>query len=767
MDFNGWTLRRNVGEGTETLYGCTGTPPVTPLQTFDWSWPPTSRTSLPIERPLLGSAWADWVKETGSWSFKVNHGEGIETQINARDALSSFLAARIHEYLEHSSILAVPNRLSESKQEELLRALKAKGCKNVILIWRPIALALCALENEHEALAKCKRVIVVDADGPQCEITLLHLISHEGNLIPERGIPKSEDHNIPIVNRQSILCKMLPTNADLDAANLSAVVEQLEQNYSEVNIPFVAASQWKVSTRNNGESFRSEKLDPLLKSIEKVLKNIMLFSGDAAVIFHGWPFQYIKPPSALDGQLSCIRSSSDAVVKGAEMHLEGRNANRTTYFDTIPGLYLPTKDRKTKQPLMNALVPRQRVQGGSIIKKTFPTRFFFSSEKPEISIYICRGGDEKWRKLSYRLEQPSGQKIQVKISSEIASGQGTTKVFIEEVTTKQSTASKFSIVLDWDIMDEVKPIFDSSPSYWPIPGRIFDKDKVGLSATNAWLKQTTPTINSRVQFYGTQTPFGTVLNKSKQFLIDPSRGLLGSDYRDNDEEILSVIERLTSEIYRQCKGTPKLAKFLNYLYVYAPYQHREDIRSIFREKDAMLVSSWNHAYAPGYQFSSSDDFNLFLDWIEHQSQPAGFPMNPETSYTQKYFWSCFRCLCYFPDTILVGSEKIKQLLLIMISYIESMYFPQNQDEKFLLCLILFSLRIREIEPDFLNPSDALYEQLIALMVIGGDLHGVKFPPVMLQQANNKDNLTDFVLRFLRREPTAADLKALEGLSLGV
>lgn len=769
MDFNGWSLRRMTDEGMQTLYGCTGTPPVSPRQTFDWSWPPSSRKSLPTEVPLLGSAWADWTREKGEWFFKVNHGEGIETQISARDALSSFLAARINEFPGHKTILAVPNRLSESRQEELLKTLLLKNCPKIELIWRPVALALWALKHKQTELENCKRVIVVDADGPECEITLLHLISHKGAIVPERGIYKRSDRGNSVFNCQTILSKMLPGDVALDSVSLSAVVEQLERNRPTVKIPYVSAAQWKISSRRNGESFLNERLNQFINRTEKILKTILLFSGDAAIIYHGWPFQYIEPPKGLDGQLACIRSESDAIVKGAQLHLKGRTNKKITYFDTIPGLYLPTIDKKTSLPRMDALIPRQRVAGGTILQKTFPKRYNFSAEKPEISIFLFRGGDEKWRKMTCRLDGPSAQKVTVKISSEMASGQGTTKVFIEEVSSEKSITSNFSVVIDWNDMKDDEPKFFGSPSYWPTPGRIFDKDKQGLIAAETWLSLDNPALNSLVPFYGVRTQFEKVLNKSKQSPKDPSRGLLGSDYRDSDEKMLSLIEKLASEIYSQCARTPARAKYLNYLYVYAPYEHREYIRSIFRDKNTVQVSSWNHAYAPGYQFSSPDDFDLLLGWIENQSQNqfGGFPGRPETTYTQKYFWSCFRCLCYFPDTVLVGSEKIRTLLHSVLMYIRSINFPQRQDEKFILCLILFSLRIREIEPDFLNPGDVLYEELVSLMSPNRDLYGVSFPPGMLQQAHNNDNLTNFVLRFLRREPTSDDLQALEGLSLSV
>lgn len=774
IDFTGWTLRERRGEKISTFFGCTGTPPAHAGQRYDWSYPLASRTSLPVDGPLLGDAWAHEIKGGDPWFYSPPTEGNKKDRINAREACGAFISSRIFHHSECDSVFAVPNLMSVEKQESFLSSFRSQGVSNIPqLIWRPVAVALWALSAHPDVFVSCQRLIVVDADGPECEVTQLHIQEQDGRLVPVRDTPTQNDFSVYSFAFKSLLQEILPKGA-FNPLSLASVVKIMSDNPADPKVQYFKSGRWCFKKIQGVRPKLQQELEYFIIQIQRALKRLLLFSGDAVIVYHGWPFQYLKSNVKLEGQLAALHSSSEAVVNGAYLHILGQKKKTATYLDTIPGLYLPSEDPKSGLPRVDALIPRQTIPGGTSIQVSLPKLFTLSPLNQEIRVSLIRGGESKWRSFVYKPDTVPEKVTKVRLKAEMASGQGAAKLILEENCKKSRPGPKLKVVMNWEDMKPEEPLFTGSPSYWPMPGRVFDEDPEPRNALKKWLSDPKKNINTTISYHGKNKSFGTeILNKHKLNPKDPSRGLLGSDYIDTDKSLFLEIDTLATSVYNICKQHNNMAKFLNYLYVYAPYPHRSFIRDIFKSKNLVKVRCWNHAYAPGYQFCSPDDFNLLLDWIEAQSEQDGYPNQPEVSYTQKYFWSCFRCLCYYPETIRVGSFRMKRLLEIMISYAQSSDFPQAQDEKFLLCLILFALRIRELEPDFLNPEDSLFERLVDLMVPQEGksftkLDGINFPPGMLAQATVTDGgLTEFVLRFLKRQPDKSDIASLNALSLGV
>ena len=81
--------------------------------------------------------------------------------------------------------------------------------------------------------------------------------------------------------------------------------------------------------------------------------------------------------------------------------------------------------------------------------------------------------------------------------------------------------------------------------------------------------------------------------------------------------------------------------------------------------------------------------------------------------------------------------------------------------KFLLSCILFSLRFRKNNPNFLDLDSELYKKMEDL--VNNKILKTPYPKAMFAAVQQKDSLNDYVYRFLSKEQTDSDLEAIKGL----
>ncbi len=784
IDFTGWTLRNSQNSETRTWYGVTGVPPRAAQDKILWGTNPPQRQTAPVEGPLVGQAWEAWLSAWDYWHYSHKLKDGGEMRHSALDLVAKALAAGVGQKTLGEVVIAVPNSLPAEKQDQLLAELRAKGLNNVRLLWRPVALALYALGPEGGVnLKNTKRLVVVDADGPAVEITRLQL--DEG--IPVRNTwrddesPQIEGCKPDAVFFRSQLREA--ANDSLTPQILAKLVEQMETGGSETTIhQFSGLNFDSISIASISESLR-EDLAFWFEQLAAYLKKEMLFHGDAAVLFHGWPFKYVTPPDEVEGVSVSWSAPPDAVTKGCRMLADGQ----ATYRDTVPGLFIYTEHGDLGLPTFRTLIKRQQVVGGQTVRTAVPVKGFeVKKGSDQLPIVLLQGGDQNWRKSNQLLDEAPEGNVPVKITADMTPGQGRGNVYIQEDGSNSGIFGESGhILLDWAQMNQVSPAIQTSPAYYPVQGRLFDDDGEDRAALEEWLADEQATPKDTVSYRNHEAKFERLLKpwgyrwpwlppKGKPNPGQPTRGLLGSNWQDGDENIDYLIRRLAKRIDGLSLSEDKI-KYLNHLFLYAPTSHLRDIRDKYTRPDPdfrISVGSlpcWSYGYAPGRLFSSADDFKLFTDWLFEHSQEHGYPTYPHANFASKYIWSAFRCLCYFPETIEVGSEVISQLYSIVLNFCTSGDFNQRDDAKHCLCLILFGLRVREIEPDFCQPNndaDSLFMKIDSLLNPSSPLAGVKYPQAMLDQVSIDEvgGLTGFVRRFLRQEATEEDLKALEGLT---
>ena len=764
--------------GTRTVLGTVGVPPRIPRESFIWNNPKAARSSRPRLAVSLADAWAALSNEApGTYQWQYDSGDNgyrSLTDMIGEAAVQVSPAAR-----QHKTVVAIDNHLGEEGQERLLTSFGSTGAGDIELLWRPIALVLAYLEAAPEgSFHSGDRILVIDAESTQPEVTCIELRDHDGRLLPLRSAPVVREGTAYAWGAHSCRRRI----ADSISAETPALVSQLFTGpFSAEFVAFTecrdAIDVWcrvdsiHVQVPLSGPRLQGERDGIVqripLDSIRAELSTQHDMNSMAAVLWHGWPL--CRCSSAQLSERDTVLPS-DAIALGADIYGRRLLAGEPTYLDTLPGLYILSEVKELKTFAYFPLVVAGVQEGGQAWRLPDPlTRFSVTQGVSEFPAVLRRSDETQCRRVITEIPAPS-EDTPVLIRAEMKPAHGRAKVTIEGGEGHEDVfGDKRAVVLNWKNMTQIDDPVVSAPAVYPVTGRLFD-DPEYLGILVALVSDPRASVYSRVQYRGHEVAFWKLMQPwgysppwhgargvPTGWDSEPTRGMFGSEYiaRHGD-----LIQRLVARIESTARTNDRL-KLLNYMFVYAPESYRQELREKFSEQDPDF-DSWNWVIGPGRVFSTRKDFGLFVEFMLRIAD-GGYPSHPDNSYTQHYWWSYFRCLCYHMDTVNISTERVTQVLEMMHSYIGGQRLNATQT-KYCLCAILFSTRLRTRLPSFLQPVDDLCVRLAE--DVSERMSRVRYPPAMLAEVDDPygEGLNGLVSRFLLQTATADDFRALEGLT---
>lgn len=769
-------------------YGVTGIPP-RKSETFVWNRRRTVRWSRPTETFSMAEAWQGFLNKTGA-TFHWQYENGSTGQIQMINMVAEAISQNLPESKATKTVVAIDNYLSENHQENLLNALRSEGMADRELLWRPVALTLAFLEQQGvEQFNEGDLLLIVDVESQRPEVTILELREHRGMLVPLRRLAKSTDrldldYNIYELRRELAL----------EAAGLDEnVAKQLCKGpFANEFIAFTENLPYEdIWFQKDGRYLPVQLNNALLEDVANLAVNSCSMSDIrrtvsdkhdltemAAVLWHGWPVRMNEEMLEWDNEYVM---DANAACRGASLYALKLLENIPTYLDTLPGLEILSEVQRgdMRVPEFCGLIEQGFIEGGGSKVIQEPIRHFsLKKVDTQFKAVLRTIDDRKCKRLVTDL--PSVMRLgetPLLLRAEMRPAHGYALVTIEGAEGHEDVFGKIRrIKLDWSSMKDIEPDLYNRPEVYPVRGRVFD-DPECFAALGEVVNNNGP-MSYRVNFcnhlvafnkvfepWGYNTPWGTTLR-------EPTRGLFGAMHVVNDEinelaEVLAEIIDNESENYRH--------KYFNYMFRYTSESFLDELRIIYRS-DQPNISSWNTAFAPGRVFYQAEDFELFLDFILRVSEGHGWPSYPDESYTKCYWWSFFRCLCYYDDTVNVPRHKVENVLVCLHNYVserseenwsarpgETGRWARSSIEnvkKFCLCAILFSLRLRNVHYDFLEPGSELCSTLDDALNLMGN---VQYPRTMLA-TQQSDCLNDYVRRFLFSEASEADFEALTSLT---
>ena len=727
IDISGDAIRyQGIVEGQdirEVELAVIGVPPRLAKESFVWNRPRAVRSSHPEKVLALGEAWVNFIDQEDS-SFTWSYDAGVIGKALMVDKLSEGLVQNISESTSAKTVIAIDNLLPESRQGYLLSSLAKAGISNVELLWRPVALALSFMSNFANVILKeGNHLLVVDFESRTPEATVLELKKYKGALVPLRRAPLDKDNLGVDYDIYSMRRQIALDIADGD----SVIANQLCAGpFARDFIAFTENQpHGEVWCRKKGQ-FSKVKLEETT-SIESIMRfvNPSLVSDFRRVVFekhdmrrislvlwHGWPFRFVHVEHHQDNEFVL---SEDAVSQGASLYASRPVDGLPTYLDTLPGLYIMSKVQGLQTHAFFHLVKPKVIPGGQSWERWKPlTRFALQKGIENFTTVLRRSDERKFRKLVTALPVKPNKNSPVLIHAKMQPAHGHAQVTIEGADGYQDIFGEVRRVkLDWKSMTEIEDPLVYAPEVYPVRGRLFEDDnseylnilKAFLN-DNGGLYDPIQYCGQRIGFWKLMEPWGQRPpwpqngRQAPGWEKQPTRGMFGSLRLSIDGNLTqSLSERINATVRTQDR-----VKFLNYMFIYAPRSHKQALRDKFAQDSPDFIEatgaggrmpSFNWVIGPGRVFSTRDDFELFLDFIIAHSD-GGYPAYPNPSFTQHYWWSFFRCLCYHEDTVNVPPDKIATVLKMIHVFVNDTTWT-NRDRnvaKYCLCCILFSLRVR-------------------------------------------------------------------------
>lgn len=785
------SILRVVGENREkTLFGAQGVPPCRNHEShFIWSDKRVCRQTEQVKSVQFEQAWAEVMKpddSTFSWSLS-----GQEM----RKSWDLVVAEALHQLIPHSKgkiAIAVDNSLNEKKQDALLSLCSRAHLLSIDLLWRPVAIALDFLsKNQQGRLAQGGKVLVVDAESMTPEITLLELRSRSRTLIPLRA-PFREEQDPVVSDWRSFdaskdLARLLSNNdSNVEEGLANGIFSADFQRYRDgEDVPHT----WVKDGPRYRAHYFSRSLDELCAGmVDALVAEAKQRAAEAEadiILWHGWPFRFRADLNAANS----ILMPANSVARGAKIYAECVENNKPTYLENIPLTEIISKDRHTGHVEFFPIVEEGEYEGGRARSIAPINQFSIQQGLQSLPIILRRSDWEMARKVEFDNLPVFEEEVPVTITGELKPGQGRLKLWIEP---REGPSELFGeqrrIEINWEGMIEIEDPSrrkNKAPQVYPITGRVFDQDDAdirqalremvrvgGRLTTEVMYNNRNVRFNKVFDPWGYNDPFGKRLN-------EPTRGMFGPAHIE-DEEVIRLAEDLAKNI-ENYHGTNqgKRHEYLNKMFVYTSSEFMHELRGIY-SKEKPAIDSWNTAFAPGRVFSTSEDMTIFLNFIVSSCNDSGWPDWPDISYTTKYFWSVFRCLCYYEETADIDcglAEKVCHRVCNYIAHRNNNNWHAVQGEaggrwtasnvknsqKFCLCALLYMTRIRNACPRFLEypcKNGSLTQEVIDAIE---QMPAVPFPKTMNFGGGDGDNLSRFTLRFIKNEATEDDFDGLEGL----
>ena len=752
--------------------GIIGIPP-RKNESIIWDEPNALRDSRQGKYISLTNAWSEFMKKTdtddnkddGSTKFDYLNYDGNTESKPSADVIAEAVKGNIPSSAE-KVVFTIDNNLNEFKQDTLLKFLKYQ-VPGVELLWRPVAIALDFLNTKgRENLDDRVQLLIVDTDSYVPELTVLNLEYFKDCLVPVRTLPEQ--------NQKSF--------GDYSSFELKRTfVEKISKNSDEaeqlVNGPFSVDifnflegnKKSDIFLRSGLSHYKFDLKDEWIEEIKVHNVNDFNFQKVREIV-HGTS-EYQESNYVLWNGFSSriqerkifnekeIRLDNLAVAKGASNYASRLKDNLPTYLDTLSGLdILTTVKGKGEEPL--PIIKKGRVEGGKTKYIENPIKGISLKKNTKVFKSILRNSTENTYKMLETNIPEHDYEVPIVIKGQMRPANGNALVTIEGDSGYEGIFGERSqIELNWKSMKPYVFTQYSGPSFYPVKGRITDNKNI-LDIVQGYIDR------------GFLDKGYIDIHKPQG---DPTRPLFGAE-DEQDPEIDNLAREISNLIYKDY-GDNQRHQYLNYMFKYAPETFIQELRDLY-SKTNPTITNWNTVYAVGRTFYRSDDFELFVDFFLKKSEGLGYPAYNDTTFTKCYYWSFFRALCYYEHTVNIPVEKVEKVLLTLCKVVEDRGSDDWQPrqkwaeygkwarnnvinfKKFLLSCILFSLRFRKIDPNFLNLDSELYKKMEDL--VNNKISKTPYPRAMFATFQ-KDSLNDYVYRFLSKKQTEDDKNAIQSL----
>ena len=690
----------------------------------------------------------------------------------------------------------IADHATPGERDRVLRGLGA----DAKLLWRSVAAALYWLKtNRTRGEDLCgKKLVVLDLDGERPEVTPFDLEVYEGGQVDEEG-----ERIVPVRKRPERKRILRETNFDRNC--YLGVLKDLNEAEQLMEGQFAANVQQAIERGDNGYeawiredgAWRKEQVEFAAEGSGDVILELFkprnLFAGldgeGVIVLCVGWyARRYARQfEEEIKKRLGCGEVyvlGAEAICAGAAEFGRRLTLVLPTYYDELPRYQWWNGKKAEWKELFKKY---SRIEPGR--KCRFPAEgeepcvLSIAGFNDNVSMYIQvateDGKYEEDEEFAYRLKinfaEFIREEVKVRLTAEIDPTAGSAKFTLTAEKDlffdgkRRTRSATLSYSKDPDLKNAEVKVVKEHEGYLeaqPVLGRIYDSPENLEMVELQVKKERTPDDESRyselseayLRRYGESRK--TILARVGYHANprEPTRGMFGTK-RISDSRIDSASENYAMSLFpnvdykHPTQVVCDVFTKYNYCYAWAPPEYKEMIRNALKTNN-LWINAYSFYYAPGYVLASADDFKLVMNYFLVNSFGS-------IGIYAKIFWSIFRMLCWHDDLcISAETVDVKKFFERCLEVCE-MQLPGNARDvadfkTYLLLAMLYLLRIRESGDDLDNGTQTLVESLIQ-----NHLRGVRFPKTMINNLNGTqqkagDTLSEYVLRFVRKEDTLKD-----------
>jgi hypothetical protein len=479
--------------------------------------------------------------------------------------------------------------------------------------------------------------------------------------------------------------------------------------------------------------------------------------------------QIIKEQAGIS---SVFSSCYHAIADGAALYGQREQLNLPTYFDTLPEYKVYAIKRQLGERAIAkfyTLVEGKEIRGGETWTRPEPVDWFsVKAMSQNFKITIQRQGYDKYKEVPASLPEKPRVDEPVLIYPEMRAASGFAKLRIKPKNNPELFGSAGELVMEWDKADDIDSVEELPKDNFSYPF---------IEPTKGQLTQSL-TAQSDMRTFLDQHTQGSILTtdeiitledllvpKWNQEQLEQIPGAFGNLVVEMDDDIQRLTKSLALELMVALEassrsgsaGSPysKTCRLLGFMYAYTPLEFLDYLGGFF---NAGRKPTMNEIISVGRTFHTPESFTSYLNMC---AKTLHIPV----TNNGWYWWAFFRCFYYYPDIVKVDEDLVLKFYVNMLNFLNDNKYEKatgrapaslGSQIKFCLCGVLYGLRVREINPEFLSDESVI--QIGLIKVLKEMQTQIRIPPMAGQVVDEIDlNFNSLVIRFLKHEATEDDV----------
>lgn len=703
-------------------------------------------------------------------------------------------------------VFIIPESLPETSQNALITALSL--CSRVsqretYLLWRSVALALSEDSRENDESSR----VILDYGHFGSEFSTLKLTESQGYLCPVRdftshrakGLP--HDHALNAWIHKNYTCSEETTAKTLQNFHTHAY------SHLQNDLNFDPPVAWECVSGRYEE--RQVAHDDFAEPVpwDRITENVQDFIDAALVrkngkiLWHGWPVYWHGEHAIKHHHEASELTEPEAMLRGGIEFAKRHRLRRPTYFELIPGYGIWCQVAELGLPRewrWEELIPKNQIAGTETYQAKPIERFQLNPGTLSFDMNIREGQSPMYRFVEQTLPVPITGETPIVINSEIRPTGGGVKFSLRAKNDPDLFGQNAEVALRWDRAEQklVKRLEDQQKNtpkakhrYPYIIRSSGNRDKQGL------LEAIGEQINDHNNLHDYHRSLEKVLvpstswgtREGNDYVIAFGGRPITRGVPNNIELLVDVINTnspwMIKNVLNDDASCWKWARLASCLFYYASDEvqdalFEEAMRLEYpvsrnRQRNTKLNAVF---YGFGRVCRRPEQLDAFIrrvvaDWDKLTHAPYVL------------FWPFQKSLGYYGKTALASADLITEVLeraVEMLDRIIDHDLPPNNEvfaranwKKWTLSAILFGLRKREVEGDFLDldgPESRRKTLALALQkrLRAPEIYNTGIPKLALKEINitgTPPTLPELILRFLEARADDTDVEIAGGIGL--